>query len=131
MKEPTWHVLNLTSELGVQWRWARGDASWGLKLRTWRPGTYAGMPGGIRYRDHYWPLWPAKVDYQMIAQRAGWVHGGDAGGFIYHGPTWGSWKAAASWAGDPENEPNGEFDHPDIYNTWRECCELEGLIDAD
>jgi hypothetical protein len=64
--------------------------------------------------------------YEQAARAAGWQHGGDCGGFIYHHPTWGSWKAAASWSGD-EQEPADENDCPSLYDTWQECCEAEDI----
>lgn len=127
MAKPNWYTCNLSWCAGGQVRLARGDHSWGLRFRFWRPGTYAGLPGGIRFTDHYLPLWPATPDYEAIAVRHGWARGGDADGFVYHVPTWGSWKAAASWSGDPDQEPNGEHDRPAIYSDWQECCECEDL----
>lgn len=123
-----WHRFNLSRCAGGQWRWARGDRSWGLRFRVWFPGSYAGMPRGVRFpADRYLPLWPARLDYQAIAARSGWCKGSDTGLMIYHGPTWGSWKAACSWAGT-DNQPNGEFDLPTIYTSWKDCCEGEDLL---
>lgn len=124
-----WHSVNVSWCIGAQWRWARGDASWGLRFRAWYPGEFAGMPRGIRFpSDRYLPLWPARLDYEGIASRAGWCRHNEPGSLvIYHGPTWGSWKAAVSWAGT-DQEPAGEFDRPTLYVTWQECCENEGLL---
>lgn len=128
MARLNWHTLNLSPCAGGQVRWDRGDRSWGLRFRIWYPSSYAGLPRGIRFpADRYLPLWPAPPDYEAIAVRHSWARGGDGEGFIYHVPTWGSWKAAASWSGDPEQEPNGEHDHPTIYSDWQECCECEDL----
>jgi hypothetical protein len=127
-KTPKWHKITVSWCIGMQWRWARGDRSWGLKFRAWYPGEFAGMPRGLRFPgDRYLPLWPADPDYEMIATRHGWERGGDCGGFIYHRPTWGSWKAAASWSGDPEQEPSGPHDRPATYDTWEACCLSEDL----
>jgi hypothetical protein len=60
---------------------------------------------------------------ETAARALGWEHGGDCGGFIYHKPTWGNWKAAASWSGTNQ-EPDGQ---PAIYDTWQECCDGEGI----
>ncbi|MCW5695804.1 MAG: hypothetical protein KIS96_03605 [Bauldia sp.] len=70
---------------------------------------------------------PAPDPYELAARAAGWDHGGDAGGFVYHRPTWGSWKAAASWSGEDGMEPDGHGERSATYGTWRECCEGEGI----
>lgn len=69
---------------------------------------------------------------EHIARENGWTHGGDSGGFWFHGPTWGwDWKAAASWSGDKL-----EYEHtclpaeeacPATYDTPAEIIEAEGL----
>lgn len=67
------------------------------------------------------PAPPREVDAIEIACRAaGWEHGGDGDGFIFHMPTWGSWKAAASWEGT-HNEPSGPDAKPATYSTWADC----------
>jgi len=127
MAKLNWYTLNLSRCAGGQVRWVRGDRSWGLRFRVWYPGSYAGMPRGIRFpADRYLPLWPAKPDYEAIAVRSGWASGGEWE-MIYHVPTWGSWKAALSWAGS-DQEPNGEHDRPATYDSWKECCEGEDLL---
>jgi hypothetical protein len=65
---------------------------------------------------------------EVDAARAdGWRHGGDNGGFWFHGPTWGDdWKAAASWTGT-EQEPDGPNAKPRTYDTLSELCEAEEL----
>lgn len=70
---------------------------------------------------------PAAPDpYEAAARAAGWTHGGDGDGFIFHEPTWGHWKSAASWSGTNQ-EPNGKDDKPNIYDNWKECCEGEDI----
>ncbi|MCW5697351.1 MAG: hypothetical protein KIS96_11550 [Bauldia sp.] len=71
---------------------------------------------------------PAPDPHELAARAAGWTHGGDNDGFIFHAATWsGSWKAAASWSGEDGHEPDGAEDHPATYGTWEECCEAEGI----
>ncbi len=62
-----------------------------------------------------------------IAKAYGWEFGGDAPGFWFHTPTWGNWKAAASWAGT-NNEPSGPNDRPAIYDSFAEMAEAEDLL---
>ena len=64
---------------------------------------------------------------EQAARAAGWRHGGDCGGFWFHGPTWGEdWKAAASWSGT-DNEPNGPSDKTALYDTLAELCVAEHI----
>lgn len=65
--------------------------------------------------------------WPVAANALGWEQGGDNGGFIFHKLTWGSWKAAASWSGNEDQEPNGKNDHPAIYDTWEDCCNGEDI----
>lgn len=51
---------------------------------------------------------------EAAARARGWEHGGDNGGFIYDGTTYGSWKEAVSGDGP-------------TYATWEECCDEEDL----
>jgi hypothetical protein len=69
----------------------------------------------------------ADAQYEAAARAAGWEHGGDNGGIIFHLETWGSWKAAVSWSGDEKMEPSGENDKPNVYSSWQECCEGEDI----
>lgn len=64
------------------------------------------------------------TDRAAVVAHYGWIHGGDCPGFWFHNETWGSWKAAASWAGTNQ-APEGDGDHPAIYDT------LEALWDAE
>lgn len=66
---------------------------------------------------------PPPDPFELAARAAGWKHGGDFGGFWFHEETWGSWKAAASWAGT-DNVPDGKTA---IYDTARELCDAEGI----
>ncbi|WP_342361385.1 hypothetical protein [Terrarubrum flagellatum] len=61
---------------------------------------------------------------EKTCRAAGWEHGGDQDGFIFHKPTWGSWKAAASWEGT-DQAPDGEGDRPKTYRNWQECYDAE------
>jgi hypothetical protein len=65
------------------------------------------------------------ADYETAARAVGWDRGGDNGGIIFHKPTWGTWKAAISWAGE-----DGRPDSP-IYTSWHECCDGEGIEVAE
>lgn len=62
--------------------------------------------------------------HEAAARAAGWEHGGDFDGFWFHKETWGSWKAAVSWAGT-DNEPSSGYTA--IYETARELCDAEGI----
>ncbi len=127
------HTVNITRRLGVNW-WRRADANdqpW-LVFVLWTPRRSIGQRyvGLIRYRYFSLPLhwpWARLPDYEGIATRSGWCKHEDTSLMIYHGPTWGSWKAAVSWAGT-DQEPAGEFDLPALYTSWKECCEEEGLL---
>jgi hypothetical protein len=65
---------------------------------------------------------PEAVETEAQARTAasarGWVEGG---GYVYHRDHFGSWKEAVSWSGE-----EGHEDHP-LYDSWRECCEGEGI----
>lgn len=65
-----------------------------------------------------------EILYERAARAQGWERGGDNGGIVFHMPTWGSWKAAASWSGEDGKEPAGK---PTIYSNWRECCEGQDI----
>jgi hypothetical protein len=52
---------------------------------------------------------------ERAARALGWERGGDFGGFIFDAAEFGTWKAAAS------------ADDAPTYETWRECCEMEGI----
>lgn len=58
---------------------------------------------------------------EIAARAAGWLHGGDGDGIIYHGDHYDSWKEAVSYSGG-----EGYEDAP-IYSTWQECCDFEGI----
>lgn len=65
----------------------------------------------------------APVDpHEAAARAAGWTHGGDNRGYIYHAKQYDSWKEAVSWAGD-----GGPNDNGPVYDTWKECCEAQGI----
>lgn len=55
--------------------------------------------------------------YEIAATAQGWVRDGDNGGIIYNVDHYDSWKAAVSWA--PA--------HGQVYDTWQEVCEQEGI----
>lgn len=67
---------------------------------------------------------PAREELVAKAEAQGWKFDGDHPGFWFHEPTWGSWKAAASWAGT-DNAPNGPQDKPEIYDTLEKVLEAE------
>jgi hypothetical protein len=67
---------------------------------------------------------------ERFVESRGWKHGGDCGGFWFHEPTWGTWKAAASWEGHSTNEPNGPNDHPRTYDNEFELYANEDLLEA-
>lgn len=69
---------------------------------------------------------PQLDPYESAARAAGWTHGGDGDGFIYDSNVFGSWKEAASWAGD-EDCGDEDMATSATYATWRECCEGEGI----
>jgi hypothetical protein len=60
------------------------------------------------------------MNLEALCRAAGWDKGGD---IIFHMPTWGSWKAAASWAG--ENNPDQPDSKPLTYDTWEACFQEE------
>lgn len=76
----------------------------------------AGETGGEAYPD-------LEAAASAILRMSGWEHGGDGAGFVFHKPTWGSWKAAASWAGDEEREPSRGI--TTIYATFAACLAAE------
>lgn len=65
----------------------------------------------------------------LRAIAAGWSFGGDHPGFWFHRPTWGSWKAAASWHGT-DQEPSGADDRAAIYDSIAELVQAEGYIEG-
>jgi hypothetical protein len=68
-----------------------------------------------------------ETDAESLARKYGWEFGGDGAGFIFHQPTWGSWKAALSWSGAEEGTaPLGT--RRAIYESRLACVEGEGLL---
>lgn len=102
-----------------------GDEPWTILLRRALELTgHAPLPlavtvqgGLVQDAVSHDPRWA------RAAKKAGWVHGGDAGGFWFHLETWGSWKAAASWVGTDQEPPK----KGKIYATAREVCEEEEI----
>lgn len=54
---------------------------------------------------------------EIAARAAGWRHGGDQDGIIYHKDHYGSWKEALSWP--DEDKPT--------YSEWADCCNTEDI----
>lgn len=94
--------------------WARQTGGWSAAVWN-RANDFVDSKGGT-----------VPSPCETAARAAGWVHGGDCDGFIFHKPTWGNWKSAASWAGT-DQQPDGEDDKPATYDSWRECCECEDI----
>lgn len=60
--------------------------------------------------------------YEKAARAQGWTQGGDNAGVIYSTKQYDSWKEAVSWSGTDSPNNNGP-----VYDTWKECCEAEGI----
>lgn len=106
-------------------RWIRGTATDGGNVR---PLDVAEIDA-LCERLNAAPTLPEspRVDPREEKVRAkGWKFGGDAPGFWFHEPTWGSWKAAASWE-HSDNEPRGRKARPRTYATLDALCERERI----